>query len=205
MMPTSVPVRSHHRGRALPLGMWSALVLALAVGEARPALAQQTASAPADLVVRGATVIDGTGSAPITDGVLVIHDGKVATVGRARDVRVPPGARVIDAHGKWVIPGLIDAHVHYGQSGWFDARPDAADVRNRFSYPEVVATLRDHADRFFRAYECSGVTATFDVGGYPWTRAFQALGERDPFTPHVRAARLQRRRKITSSRRDSPT
>ena len=140
------------------------------------------------LVVRGGTLIDGTGAAPVANATVLIRDGKITAVGGAGAVRVPAGARVIDAKGKWVIPGLVDAHVHYSQTGWFDGRPDAADVRARYPYPRVVAMLRDHPERFFQADLCSGVTATFDVGGYPWTRTLQARGERDPHAPHVAAA-----------------
>lgn len=152
------------------------------------ACGQAPAHAEGDLVVRGGTLIDGTGAPPVTDAVIVIRHGVIAAIGKSANVAVPRGVRTIDAHGKWIIPGLVDAHVHYSQTGWFDGRPDAADMRDRYPYPQVVSSLRDHPERFFRAYECSGVTATFDVGGYPWSRAFQARGERDPFTPHVRAA-----------------
>lgn len=64
-------------------------------------------------VIRGATVIDCTGRSPIKDGVVVLEDDKIIAVGSKRTVRVPRGARVIDASGKYVIPGLIDMHVHY--------------------------------------------------------------------------------------------
>jgi imidazolonepropionase-like amidohydrolase len=45
----------------------------------------------------------------IDDGVVVMRDGKIAAVGAAGEVAVPPGARVIDGQGSWVTPGLIDA------------------------------------------------------------------------------------------------
>ncbi|REJ76161.1 MAG: amidohydrolase [Acidobacteria bacterium] len=51
----------------------------------------------------------------IRDGVVLIRDNKIEAVGRRRDVKVPQGATVIDAKGKTVIPGLIDAHAHGGQ------------------------------------------------------------------------------------------
>ncbi len=152
------------------------------------AAAQQTRAAAPTLVVRGGTLIDGTGAAPIQDGAVLIQDGRIVAVGRSSAIPVPSGATIVDARGKWIIPGLVDAHVHYGQTGWFDARPDAADVRASHQYPAVVASMRDHPERFFRADLCAGVTATFDVGGYPWTRGFQARGERDPHVPHVAAA-----------------
>ena len=61
-----------------------------------------------ELVIRGGTVFDGTGAAPITADV-GIRDGKVAAVGQ----RMPDGVRTIDARGRWVLPGLIDVHTHY--------------------------------------------------------------------------------------------
>lgn len=61
-----------------------------------------------ELVIRGGTVFDGTGAAPVTADV-GISDGKVAAVAPG----LPDGVRTIDAHGQWVMPGLIDIHTHY--------------------------------------------------------------------------------------------
>ena len=160
----------------------------LLCGAPAPAGAQQHPAGVPTLAIRGGVLIDGTGAAPVENAVVVIRGGRIVQAGKAGAVTVPGGARVIDAHGKWLIPGIVDAHVHYGQSGWFDARPDAADVRARYPYARTIASLRDHPERFFQADLCSGVTATFDVGGYPWTRQLQARGEQDPHAPHVAAA-----------------
>lgn len=46
------------------------------------------------------------------DGTIVVTDGKITALGA--DVSVPDGAEVIDAGGRWVLPGLVDAHVHVG-------------------------------------------------------------------------------------------
>jgi len=59
-----------------------------------------------------ATVIDGTGAAPMADSMVLIRGGRIAAVYPAGSRPVPNGARVEDLTGKWVIPGLIDAHVH---------------------------------------------------------------------------------------------
>jgi imidazolonepropionase-like amidohydrolase len=64
------------------------------------------------LAVVDGTVIDGTGGEPVKNGVVLIEDGRIAAVGAARDVVVPESATVIDARGKYVIPGLIDANLH---------------------------------------------------------------------------------------------
>ena len=64
----------------------------------------------------GGTVIDGNGGAPLKDSVVLIRDGKIIKVGSRSKVKVPQGAKVIDASAKFVLPGLIDVHVHY--DGW---------------------------------------------------------------------------------------
>lgn len=140
------------------------------------------------LVVRNGTLVDGTGGPTLEDAVVVVRGDTVEAVGAAGDVSVPSDARVVDAEGGWIAPGLVDAHVHFSQTGWFDGRPDAADVRDLHPYPEVVAELRARPERYYGAYLCSGVTSTFDVGGYPWTRDLQRRGEREPGAVRVAAA-----------------
>jgi imidazolonepropionase-like amidohydrolase len=64
----------------------------------------------ADLAITHATILDGTGAAPLRDATLLVRNGKVAAVGPK--VKIPTGAQTIDASGKTVIPGLISAHSH---------------------------------------------------------------------------------------------
>lgn len=62
----------------------------------------------------GATIIDGTDAEPLQNGVLVITDGRVRTVGPRSAVTIPADADVIDVSGKYIMPGLINAHGHVG-------------------------------------------------------------------------------------------
>jgi imidazolonepropionase-like amidohydrolase len=64
------------------------------------------------LVLKGATLIDGTGRAPIENSVIVIENGRFAAVGQASAVGIPDGAEVIDLSGKTILPGFIDGHGH---------------------------------------------------------------------------------------------
>lgn len=140
------------------------------------------------LVVRGGTLVHGTGAEPLEDAAVVVRGGRISSVGLAEEVDVPSGARVVDADGGWILPGYVDAHVHFSQTGWFDGRPDAADVRDEHPYPAVVRGLKHEPGRFYGAYLCSGITSVFDVGGYPWTRDLQERGEREPGAVRVAAA-----------------
>ena len=133
----------------------------------------------------GATVIDGTGAAPLRNATVVMRNGRIACVGQCE---VGADVHTIDARGKWIIPGLIDAHMHYSQTGWADGRPDAEDVRDRFPYDSTVMALEAHPERFFRSYLCAGVTGTFDVGGYPWTWTLRNRAEANNAAPRVAAA-----------------
>ncbi len=143
----------------------SLLAGALALAPAEAA----TAPSPPAVALVGATVVDGTGARPLPGAVVVIEGGRIRCVGAKEACPIPDGAAVIDAAGKWVTPGLIDAHVHFSQTGWADGRPDSLDVRDLYPYPAVEERLETHPERFFKAHLCSGTTTVFDVGGYPWT------------------------------------
>ncbi len=64
------------------------------------------------IIITNGTVIDGLGSDPLRDGVVVIADGRIEFVGRATEYPEHPEARVIDAQGGTILPGVIDTHVH---------------------------------------------------------------------------------------------
>ena len=66
---------------------------------------------PATAIV-GATLWDGTGRAPVTNAVTVVRGDRILCAGVAGECPVPQGAKVIDAKGQYLIPGLIDSHVH---------------------------------------------------------------------------------------------
>jgi len=59
----------------------------------------------------GATLIDGNGGEPLLNSTVLVKDGKITAVGA--DLPVPDGAKVIDAKGKTLLPGFIDAHMHF--------------------------------------------------------------------------------------------
>jgi imidazolonepropionase-like amidohydrolase len=86
----------------------------------------------ARLAITGATVLDGTGAAPVEDAVVLIADGRIEAVGPARHVPVPAGVEMLDARGRFAIPGLIDAV----NSAWFNTNVENL-VRYEGRYHEL--------------------------------------------------------------------
>jgi imidazolonepropionase-like amidohydrolase len=64
----------------------------------------------------GATVLDGTGADPIENGIVLVRDGRIEAVGPEAEVPVPAQARVVALQGRWLLPGLINAHGHVGSA-----------------------------------------------------------------------------------------
>src|SRR5262245_18947404 len=104
--------------------------LVLAAALCAPALAGEQALAAPVTVINGATLVHPTrnGDAAVEPGATIVISGdRIQVAGRGITLELPQGAKVIDARGKWVVPGLIDSHVHFFQSGNLYTRPDAAD------------------------------------------------------------------------------
>jgi imidazolonepropionase-like amidohydrolase len=107
------------------------------------------ATAPTNTIaIVGVTVIDPTSSQPsATDQTIVVSDGVIRAVGPSSSTAIPAGARRVDARGKFAIPGLWDAHVHFMNAG--------------------VTALP--------LYVAMGITSVREMGGYiDSTRAWQA-------------------------------
>lgn len=105
------------------------------------------------LAVINGTVIDGTGAAPVKNAVVVIENGRIANLGSKRGVTVPEGAEIIDAKGKYIIPGLMDANVHLYLN---------IDVESLIKYEGRYDDLVLEASQFALK---AGVTTVFDTWG----------------------------------------
>lgn len=143
---------------------------------------------PEFVVLTGATLFDGTGSDPIQNSIVVLNGQRIDCVGTGTDCDIPENAEVLEVSGKFITPGLIDAHVHFFQTGFFDSRPDALDITDTYPFPEVAAYQKLHPQRYYDAYLCSGITGVYDVGGMSWSIDFQKEAEANPDAPHVAAA-----------------
>jgi hypothetical protein len=127
--------------------------IAAAVESNLAALARLSASAriaPArKLAIAGATLEDSTGAPAIPDSVILIEDGVIKAAGPRSKVRIPKGASILDASGKFAIPGLWDMHAHYEQVEWGPIYLAAGvtsvrDVGNEFDF---IRALHEQLDR----------------------------------------------------------
>ncbi|HWL10497.1 MAG TPA: amidohydrolase family protein [Planctomicrobium sp.] len=102
------------------------------------------------VVLRGARLIDGTGSPPQEDAEITIHGEKITQVTASESATLPKGAQIIDLRGKTIIPGVISAHSHVGQ---FDGIRRGTE---HFTRENIVRQLRQ--------YEAYGVTTVVSLG-----------------------------------------
>jgi imidazolonepropionase-like amidohydrolase len=121
-------------------------------------------------------------------GTVVVSGERIAAVGKAGEVTIPAGATIVDGNGKWLIPGLVDAHVHFDQSGNLYARPDIADLTRWVPYAQEQARNRARLQETFAAWLRSGVTGVVDIGGPRWTFDVREAAQRSDRAPRVAAA-----------------
>lgn len=148
-------------------------------------------------VISGATLIDGTGRPPLPDATVVIEGERIREVGPSPSIRIPDGARIIRATGKFILPGLIDTHVHLEMVGL----SDIGELPEEWSVP---AKVRELAVMNARLDLLAGVTTVRDLGS---TRAL--LQVRDAINsgvlpgPRIIASGMQLVRKAPGTGADS--
>lgn len=122
------------------------------------------------LALQHATLIDGTGAAPVPDATILIKDGKISAAGPSGTVDVPAGAEVRDLSGAYVIPGLMDANIHL-----VSARTPDTLLEFESRYEDLAFEAAELALKY-------GLTTVFDTWGpaAPLIKARDAIeaGER---------------------------
>ena len=117
-----------------------------------------------ETAIRNVNIIDvRTGKLMTGQGVIVSGD-KISWIGPDKRLRLVSGTRVVDGTGKYIMPGLIDSHIHFFQSGSLYTRPDAVTL-TRVSYKEERERGLKHATDYLTRYLRLGITTVMDVGG----------------------------------------
>jgi imidazolonepropionase-like amidohydrolase len=151
-------------------------------------LAAWTSMATAQTAYVGATLFDGTGADPVENAVVIIMGDRILEVGGREEIELPDFLPVVDVTGKWIVPGLIDAHIHYFQSGGLFTRPDVIDLRDWRPYETEMARIEADLEETFRRYLASGVTSVVDVGGGYWNFGVRDKANQKLYAPRTAVA-----------------
>ncbi|MFD9243960.1 amidohydrolase, partial [Streptomyces sp. NPDC059556] len=121
------------------------------------------------LVIQGGTLLDPATGEVTENAVVVIEDGTVRAAGRRGAVTVPQGVEVLDAHGRWILPGLVDAHIHLSTAA--EARDavlkgatSARSGSTSFYQDIAVRELARHSPALAPRLTAAGVFVTPDLG-----------------------------------------
>src|SRR5438034_2347570 len=135
----------------------------------------------------GATVINPADGKVMPNATVVINGDKIERVAMGKQDAATLGKQ-IGCVGKFILPGYIDTHVHFFQSGDLFTRPDGADLNSIRPYKDEVAWIKSHLDDVFARYIRCGITSVVDVGGPMWNFEVRKKANATTKAPRVAVA-----------------
>src|SRR5256884_3008906 len=135
----------------------------------------------------GGTVINPADGKVLPNATIVTDGGKIERVSTGKQDAAGLGKQ-IDCTGKFILPGYIDTHVHFFQSGDLFTRPDGADLNSVRPYKDEVAWVKSHVDDVFVRYLRSGITSVVDVGGPFWNFEVRKIANSSAKAPRIAVA-----------------
>jgi len=134
----------------------SSFVMTQQQANAQQPTSNSAGTAHNDVVIRGGTILTVT-HGRIENGSIYIHNGKIVAVGQ--NVQAPAGATVIDAAGKWVMPGIIDSHSHIALDD------DVNEPTNPITPHMMMKDAFDYDDKMIYRALAGGVTTSLLLHG----------------------------------------
>jgi len=150
-------MNAHEAALRTTLAPWALALLALlalyvptpsAYGDSG-SVADDSQIAPA--VIVGAKLIDGTGGPPVENSAIYVENGLIRSITSAETVSPADGVTMIDARGKFIIPGIVDAHTHIDSLGGISLTPEQQGIVREY-YP--------------RAFLFHGVTSVLNMSAH---------------------------------------
>src|SRR5881398_213399 len=135
----------------------------------------------------GGTVINPADGKVLPNATIVTDGGKIERVSTGKQDAAGLGKQ-IDCTGKFILPGYIDTHVHFFQSGDLFTRPDGTDLNSVRPYKDEVAWVKSHVNDVFARYLRSGITSVVDVGGPFWNFEVRETANATGKAPRVAVA-----------------
>jgi len=139
------------------------------------------------LVITGINLVSTKDGKIESDISVLIEDSLIKDIAKESKLKIPTGATIIDGKGKWLMPGLIDAHIHFFQSGGLYTRPDGLNLGKYYSYEKDQQWIKDNLDDEMRRYLACGITTVMDVGGPMRNFETRAFCDESPVSPNAYA------------------
>lgn len=131
----------------------------------------------AQTYIQNVTVVDVINKKMVPNQTVVITKDIISEIKPAPKIKIPQNATVIDGKGKFLMPGMTDAHVHFFQSGGLYTRPDALDLRKHTPYEKEIDWVQTNMEDFLLRYLKNGITSVIDAGA-----TYNFLKLRDSFS-----------------------
>jgi imidazolonepropionase-like amidohydrolase len=117
------------------------------------------------IAIRNVNVIDLKSGKLLPGYSIFISNNKISWIGSDKKVRIDNQTTVVDGKGKYLMPGLIDSHIHFSQSGSLYTRPDAVDFTNLVPYEDERKRGFENTTDYLKRYLRLGITTVMDLGG----------------------------------------
>lgn len=117
----------------------------------------------AQTIITNVNLVDVEKQKIIPNATVTINGNKIGSVS-VKKAGTVTGATIIDGTGKYLMPGMTDAHIHFFQSGGLYTRPDVIDLRKQQSYDSEIAFAVSNMEDVLRRNLLNGITSVIDVG-----------------------------------------
>src|SRR5687767_2637767 len=112
--------------------------------------------ANAQVHIKNATIVDVENKKLIAGQDVLVENGSIAAIGTK--LRPSAAFKVLDGTGRFLVPGWVDAHVHFAQSASIYTRPDAIDLRKYKSHYDEIRWSHENMGSLLRKYLAAGIT-----------------------------------------------
>ena len=146
------------------------------------------ATADHRIALTNGTLIDPGTSRIVPNALVIIEGDHISAVGDQAKAISTKDAQIIDCKGKFILPGYIDTHVHFFQSGDIYTRPDAVDLTAVRPYKDEVAWVKRNLPDALGRYLRCGITSVVDVGGPFWNFEARRIANSTAKAPRVAVA-----------------
>ncbi len=135
------------------------------------------------ILITNATIIDVKSGKTVPNQSILIENDHIIKI--AQSINSTQNTKTIDAQGKWIMPGLVDSHIHLFQSGGLYTRPDGLDLRKFKSYETERQWLKDNAEDLLKRYLACGITTVIDIGGPLYNFAIRDRFNQEKLSPTI--------------------